>query len=173
MTEHVTLSHKELDRLQIMSRIFERRMSQRSAGELLSLTERQVRRLYRAFKAHGAAGLVSGRRGKPSQRQLPQETRGRALELVREHYGDFGPTLAHEKLNEKLFPPLLTQSTVSSGTQKSPSMRQHSEAEAEAARIPGRSSVAIRSRRRGLRTSMDSLTSPGAGRSTASFGEWG
>jgi len=101
MTEHVTLSHKELDRLQIMSRIFERRMSQRSAGELLSLTERQVRRLYRAFKAHGAAGLVSGRRGKPSQRRLPQETRGRALELIRERYGDFGPTLAHEKLTEK------------------------------------------------------------------------
>ena len=30
MTEHVTLSHKELDRLQIMSRIFERRMSQQA-----------------------------------------------------------------------------------------------------------------------------------------------
>ena len=60
MTEHVTLSHKELDRLQIMTRIAERRLTQRHAGELLGLAERQIRRLYRAFKAHGAAGLVSG-----------------------------------------------------------------------------------------------------------------
>jgi hypothetical protein len=102
MTEHVTLSHKELDRLQIMARIAERRLSQRHAGELLGLTERQVRRLYRAFKAHGAQGLTSAKRGKPSHRRLPQETRCRALEMIRERYGDFGPTLAHEKLTEKL-----------------------------------------------------------------------
>jgi hypothetical protein len=101
MTEHVTLSHKELDRLQIMARIAERRLSQRHAGELLGLTERQVRRLYRAFKAHGAQGLASAKRGKPSHRRLPPATRCRALELIRERYGDFGPTLAHEKLTEE------------------------------------------------------------------------
>jgi hypothetical protein len=100
MTEHVTLSHEELDRLQIMTRIAERRLTQRHAGELLGVGERQIRRLYRAFKARGAAGLVSTKRGRPSHRQLPQETRCRALELIRAHYGDFGPTLAHEKLTE-------------------------------------------------------------------------
>lgn len=101
MTEHLTLSHEELDRLQIMTRVAGRRLSQRRAAELLGLTERQVRRLYRAFKAHGAAGLVSAKRGKPSNRRLPQEIRGRALELIRARYGDFGPTLAHEKLTEQ------------------------------------------------------------------------
>ena len=65
MTEHVTLSHEELDRLQIMTRIAERRLTQRHAGELLGLGERQIRRLYRTFKAHGAAGLISAKRGKP------------------------------------------------------------------------------------------------------------
>jgi hypothetical protein len=95
MTEHVTLSHEELDRLQIMTRTAERRVTQRHAGELLGLGERQIRRLYRVFKTHGAAGLVSARRGKPSQRQLPRETRCRALELIRSRYVDFGPDSGH------------------------------------------------------------------------------
>jgi len=101
MTEHVTLSHEELDRLRIMTRIVERRLTQRRAAELLGLTERQIRRLYRTFKAHGAVGLASAKRGKPSNRRLPQKIRCRALELVRARYSDFGPTLAHEKLTEQ------------------------------------------------------------------------
>ena len=101
MTEQVTLSGKELDRLQIFTRISERRLTQRRAAELLGITPRQVRRLYRAFKAQGAAGLVSAKRGTASNRRLPEQVRRRALELVRQHYADFGPTLAHEKLTEK------------------------------------------------------------------------
>jgi transposase len=101
MTEHVTLSHKELDRLQIITRLAEKRLTQRQAGQLLGVTERQARRIYRAFKARGAASLASTKRGRPSHRRLPQQTRDRALELVREHYADFDPTLAHEKLTEQ------------------------------------------------------------------------
>ena len=52
------MSVKELDRVQLMTRLAERRLTQRHAGELLGLTERQVRRLYCAFKAHGAQGLA-------------------------------------------------------------------------------------------------------------------
>ncbi len=100
MTEHVTLSRTELDRVEMMTRLAERRLTQRHAGELLGVTDRQVRRLYRAFTARGAAGLVSAQRGQPSHRRLPAETQRRALELIRERYADFGPTLAHEKLTE-------------------------------------------------------------------------
>lgn len=98
MDGHLTM--KEADRLQLMVQIAERRLTQRRAGELLGIGERQVRRLYSAYRKHGAEGLISGHRGKPSQRQLSAETKKRALELVRERYGDFGPTLAHEKLTE-------------------------------------------------------------------------
>jgi len=100
MTEYLTLSHKELDRLQILTRIADRRLSRRRAAELLKLTERQVYRLYAAFQARGAAGLASARRGRPSHRKIPAAVRERALALVREHYRDFGPTLACEKLVE-------------------------------------------------------------------------
>jgi hypothetical protein len=100
MTEHVTLSRKELDRLQIMTRIAERRLTRRHAAELLELTERQVYRLYAAYEARGAAGLASAKRGRPSHRKLPMAVREHALELIGERYSDFGPTLAREKLVE-------------------------------------------------------------------------
>jgi transposase len=92
---------KELDRLQLMTRIAERRLTRRRAADLLGLSERQVQRLYRAFVRDGAAGLASRRRGRPSPRRLAAATRDRALALIRERYADFGPTFAHQKLTEE------------------------------------------------------------------------
>jgi transposase len=94
----VTLSAKELDRLEVLGRVAERRLTQRQAAEQLGLSERQVRRLCRAWGRQGAAGLVSRKRGRPSNRKLPAAVREKAVALVRERYADFGPTLAGEKL---------------------------------------------------------------------------
>src|SRR6058998_1751000 len=91
----------ELDRLHLMTRIAERRLTRRRAAALLGLSERQVRRLYRVFTGAGAAGLASRRRGRPSNRRLSAATRNRALTLLRERYADFGPTFAHQKLTEE------------------------------------------------------------------------
>ena len=91
---------QELDRLQVMTQIAERRLTRRRAAELLRLSERQVRRLYDAFVTTGAASLASRRRGRPSGRRLPAATRDQAVALVRDRYADFGPTFAHQKLTE-------------------------------------------------------------------------
>ena len=53
------------------------------------------------FRTDGASGLVSRRRGRPSNRKLSAALRERASDLVRELYADFGPTLACEKLTEQ------------------------------------------------------------------------
>jgi transposase len=94
------MSAKEFDRLEIIGRVAERRMTQWKAAERLVLSLRQVERLCRSFRKHGAAGLVSRKRGSPSNRKYSAAYRERALEIVRAHYADFGPTLACEKLTE-------------------------------------------------------------------------
>lgn len=99
--ELVTMSRKEVDRMDMVRRVLEKRLTQRRAGRMLHVSERQVRRWCRAYERAGPAGLVSGRRGKPSNRRLPEAQRERALGLVRERYADFGPTLAREKLVEQ------------------------------------------------------------------------
>ena len=97
----VTMSAKELDRLEVLGRVLERRQTQRRAAEQLGLSERQLRRLCRALAQHGAAALASRKRGRPSNRKRPAAAREQALGLVRDRYSDFGPTLAREKLWER------------------------------------------------------------------------
>src|SRR5688500_2528730 len=96
----LVVSEMELSRLDTLQRIVERRLTCTAAAKLLGLSRRQVHRLVTAYRAHGAAALVSKRRGQPSNRRYPAELRHKVLGLVRERYHDFGPTLAAEKLAE-------------------------------------------------------------------------
>jgi transposase len=101
MDELLIMSNREITRLEAMQRIKDKRLTQKEAARMLSLSVRQIKRLYRAYKAQGARGLVNQRRGKPSNNRLDAETQQKAIDLIYEHYRDFGPTLAHEKLTEK------------------------------------------------------------------------
>jgi transposase len=70
------------------------------AAERLQLSRRQVERLTVRYRRQGASGLLSRHRGHPSNYQLADGTAERALNLIRDSYADFGPTLACEKLRE-------------------------------------------------------------------------
>jgi transposase len=96
----LTMSAKEVNRLEVMQRLEEKRMKQKAAAELLGISERQVKRLLRRYREQGASGLVSQRRGKPSSHQLTEGTRREVLDLLKGKYKGFGPTLACEKLVE-------------------------------------------------------------------------
>jgi transposase len=96
----ITISMHELERVKIIEAVVQHRLTIVLAAERLQLCERQVSRLVRRYEAAGPAGLVSARRGQPSNRELPVDLRARAMALVRERYADFGPTLACEKLAE-------------------------------------------------------------------------
>jgi transposase len=100
MDDLLTMSNAEITRLEVMQRLKDKRLIQKEAARMLGISVRQVKRLYRAYKAQGARGLVSQRRGKPSNHQLEPATLQQAIDLIYEHYRDFGPTLAHEKLTE-------------------------------------------------------------------------
>jgi transcriptional regulator with GAF, ATPase, and Fis domain len=56
--ELVTMSAKELKRLEVIRRVVENRWPQARAAALLGLTTRQVRRLCRTFEATGARGRI-------------------------------------------------------------------------------------------------------------------
>jgi len=100
MDKLLTMSNQEITRLEIMQRLRDKRLKQFEAARMLGIGVRQVKRLFRAFKAHGAVGLVSQRRGRPSNNRLDPGIMQKAIDLIYERYQDFGPTLAHEKLTE-------------------------------------------------------------------------
>ena len=97
----ITMSHNELNRLEAIQKIRERRLNVTRAAELLHLSRSQVHRLLQAYDRDGVDGLASKRRGRPSNRRHTEDFRNLVLDLVRESYADFGPTLACEKLIER------------------------------------------------------------------------
>ncbi len=98
--ELITASMRELERVKVIEAVVEGRLRCFQAAERLELSERQISRLCRRYEAAGPAGLVSAKRGRPSNRELSVDLRARAIALIRERYADFGPTLACEKLWE-------------------------------------------------------------------------
>jgi transposase len=105
----VTMSTKELDRLRTLSELLERRIGVTEAAALMGVSRRQVSRLVKAFQSRGAVALVSRKRGRRSNRAFSPLVKGTILEIVRERYSDFGPTLAAEKLRELHGLPVATE----------------------------------------------------------------
>jgi transposase len=100
MDKLLTMSEKEINRLEVIQRVEEKRLLQKEAAEMLGVSERQIRRLVRRYRSAGAKGLASQRRGKASNHQLSAEVKQKGLDLLRGKYRGFGPTLACEKLVE-------------------------------------------------------------------------
>ena len=94
----MSMSKQEFTRLDVLMRVQSGRLRVTDACVLIGLQRRQVFRLLRGLKQHGAASVLSKHRGKASNHRLPTEVRTLALSIVRERYADFGPTMAAEKL---------------------------------------------------------------------------
>lgn len=95
------MSQKEAQRLGILERVLDKALAQADAARLLGLSVRQVKRLSRRLREQGASGLISRRRGQPSNRRIPLAQAEHFVELMRQHYPDFGPLLAHEYLKRE------------------------------------------------------------------------
>jgi hypothetical protein len=96
----VCMSQKELKRLHVIHKVLEGSLKQGEAAEIISLSERQVRRILKRIKAEGDKGIQHRCRGRESNRRTPKKLVERVKHLYREKYQGFGPTLTAEKLSE-------------------------------------------------------------------------
>jgi transcriptional regulator with XRE-family HTH domain len=95
------MTQKELDRVAVLALRRSGQITQTEAATRLGVSERQVRRLERRIAAGGSAALRSGHRGTAGNRRIAPELMTKALDLIREHYKGFGPTLAAEYLESR------------------------------------------------------------------------
>ena len=96
----ITMSQKEVQRLEVINLLAAGKLKQKDAAMLLGVGVRQIKRLKKKHQDAGAFGLVSRRRGRPSSNQICEKLKREALQKVRFNYVDFGPTLALEKLSK-------------------------------------------------------------------------
>lgn len=125
--ELLHMSVQEQSRSEVIRLHIEGHIKQKTAAKRMGVSTRQVRRIAKEYRHHGAKALMHGNRGKVSNRKIEDETKLRSLALVRRHYHDFGPTFAAEKLVErhdiKVSSETLRQWMISDGIWKSKSKK--------------------------------------------------
>lgn len=62
----IRMSSREVKRFKIIQKVLEKQLRQVKAGELLGLSERQIRRMAKRVQAEGARGVTHRSRGQTS-----------------------------------------------------------------------------------------------------------
>jgi len=97
----IMVRQKELKRLHVIHKVIEGTLTQQDAARLISVSERQIRRIVRRIRKEGDCGIVHKSRGRPSNRKLPSGLQERIIDLYKTTYAGFGPVLFTEKLLER------------------------------------------------------------------------
>jgi len=100
------MSSRELERVEVMGRVASGGLKLKHAAEMLELSYRHTKRLWRSYREKGREGLKHGHAGGCSNRSKPKKLRRRVLHLIGKKYSGseeerFGPTLAAEHLAEE------------------------------------------------------------------------
>src|ERR1700722_13133958 len=94
------LTGREQERIAVLTAAIARRVTNGQAAKQLHLSVRQVQRAKKAIAHQGQSGIVHKLKGKPSNHRIRDETKQKALILIKKHYSDFKPAFATEKLQQ-------------------------------------------------------------------------
>lgn len=101
MWENLTLTTKEQQRTEVVSRWLAGILTTAEVVLLLGCSERTAWRLRATMLRDGAAGLVHGNRGRPSARRLPDDVAERIIALATSEYRGFNDSHLAEVLAEE------------------------------------------------------------------------
>jgi hypothetical protein len=97
----ILMSEKESRRAHIFEQVKIRAITLVIASSLLDLGYRQTKRLWKDYKKKGIPGLISQKRGKPSNRQFSKERHKEIFQIISANYLNCKPTFITEKLDEE------------------------------------------------------------------------
>jgi transposase len=99
------MKHKTKGQEKIRGKVMEmvkRKLKTLKAASLeLGVSYSQAKRIYQRYLTGGDEALVHGNKGKVSNNKIDETIITKAVELYRERYNDFGPTLAQETIFER------------------------------------------------------------------------
>lgn len=95
------MTKKELVRVHVIKSLIEDKMTSRDAAEVLSLSERQIKRLKAGVKKDGEVFVIHKNRGRKPKHTIPGEIREEIVSLVRNKYKGVNYTHLAELLREE------------------------------------------------------------------------
>jgi predicted DNA-binding protein (UPF0251 family) len=101
MERTIQMTEKEIERIKVIQMAQEKRITQKEGSRRLGISERHFRRVLKGFQKKGNEGVISKRRGQPSNNRMAEDKRHQIVEFIqRPIFKGFGPTLLNEKLEE-------------------------------------------------------------------------
>lgn len=94
----LTMSHKEADRLKIISQIETKALTVEEGSSWMGISPRQTYRILKKIKEEGTRGIIHKLRGKKSNRGYPQKLKKEVVKIYMKQYSDYGATLFSEEL---------------------------------------------------------------------------
>jgi transposase len=94
----LSVSKRDLQRVEVMTEVLAGSRTTESAAGVLGVSLRQAQRLLARYRDGGGGALIHKSRGRPASNKLGSGVQEYVLELVRQNFRDFGPTLAAEAL---------------------------------------------------------------------------
>jgi transposase len=101
MKEIITLSYREIQRVQVLERVCRGALTLIEGTPLLLVSYRQAKRLLARYRTEGASGLAHRHRGQPAYNAFDQQMREQILRLHQECYAEFNDTHFVEMLEER------------------------------------------------------------------------
>lgn len=95
------LKQREIEKLDIIKKVFIGECTKKEASNFLGLTVRQINRLLIKFKEEGEKGFVHKNRGKESKKKISLEIKKEIVDLYITEYFDYNFTHFFEEIQEK------------------------------------------------------------------------
>ena len=97
----ISMSVNETERLRTLQRVDAGSLKLKDAAQILNLSYRQTKRIWKNYCTWGCYGLTHKSRGMNGNHYIDNKIRTKVLNIYKEFYWDFGPTLASEKMLEE------------------------------------------------------------------------
>jgi transposase len=101
MKELITLSRREVQRMQVLDQVLKGALTLKAAAPMMKVCYRQAKRLLARYRREGPRGLAHQRRGQPARNALSPKVRRRVLGFHRDKYAQFNDSHFVEMLAER------------------------------------------------------------------------
>lgn len=101
MNNYLQMTQQELHINTVMDKLVNKELSILEASKLISKWERQTKRIKKRYIQSGSKWIIHKARGQPSNNTRDETKYIKALQIIKEKYYDYWPTLCSERLAQK------------------------------------------------------------------------